>query len=199
MTDFWETWKTRYGSLVRDGILNPEKFQTAPERVLFVMKEANSKDGYSLCDFLKDGPRYQMWHTTARWAAGCLRGFPPFKEIDSLAVRTDALTRVAVINLKKTPGGPTAKASDIGLYAENDRDLLVEQIDSIRPTVIIACGVIEPLVRLLRLKVQPGNVCDSPVRDETRNAWIVPIRHPARANNKKTYERLKELWARRCQ
>jgi len=199
MTDLWERWEAHYDALgitgrpCRDGIVDERVFAEQTQRVLFVMKDTNQADGIDLCKFLREGPRYQMWHTTARWAAGILDGFPPFEKVDDWSVMNEALSKVAVINLKKTTGGPAADLAVVSAYAHQDRNLLVEQIDSISPTIIMACGTIIPLVWLLDLTVVPEQIGASPIADVAPNAWVIPWRHPARANNSRTYDRLKEL------
>ena len=74
MGDLWEKWSQHYrdiginpSRICRDGIANPERFSRESRRVLFVMKEVDEWEGGDLRPFLASGPRYQMWHATARW------------------------------------------------------------------------------------------------------------------------------------
>jgi len=198
MNDIWRKWERHYQQLgitediCKDGMLNEEVFRRQDRRILFVMKDTDQAPGIDLRDFLKDGPRYPMWHITARWAAAILRDFPGFDKIDDLAVMKDALSKVAVINLKKPTGGAAADIAVVNAYAHQDRDLLVEQIEAIRPTIIVACGTIGPLMWLLDLPVHPSRM-SCPVKYTARDAWVIPWRHPARASNRATYEALSDL------
>lgn len=197
----WNRWEAHYKNLdintkaiCRDGIIDPAKYKDVLVKVLFVLKEVNDFPGGSLPVMLKDGPKGQMWHTVARWSAGLLkRDFPPFEEIDNIAVMKASLSQIAAVNLKKATGTAKADISVINAYAHQDRDLLLEQIDSIKPDVIVACGIIDILIWLFDLKVKAEKPSQGPIRDERRKAWIIPFRHPCTADNRKTYQELKIL------
>ena len=201
----WEKWEGYYqkigvdpNRICRDGAL--ADYARAPKKVLFVLKEVNSPDqrGWDLRRFLQSGPKYQMWHAVSRWAAGILLDFPPFEEIDTLERMREALAQVAVINLKKTPGGATSNMSVINAYASRDRELLSEQISGIGPEFVVACGTFDILVWLLNLTVCPDHPNDCPLLDETRNAWVIPWCHPGRSSNIKTHGELKMIFDNRA-
>jgi hypothetical protein len=85
MRDLWERWAAHHSAagldpkkICRDGIVDEAVFSIAKPRVLFVMKEVNGWEGGNLADLLGSGPRFQMWHTIGRCAAGLLDGFPPY-------------------------------------------------------------------------------------------------------------------------
>ena len=201
--DIWARWALHYermgidpARICRDGILNPEAYRQAPVKVLFIMKEVNDWKGGDLRDLLADGPKYQMWHSVARWAAGVLGCFPRYETIDNYNSMKGALRQVATLNLKKTSGGSWADSSVINAYAFLDRDLLLDQIEAIAPQVIVACGTFDSLVWLLELKLDPDSPKSKPARDEKRRMWVVPFRHPARVNNSETYDELKGLFCK---
>lgn len=116
--DIWTQWREHYSELgidpkeiCPDGIVDSAIYAEAKKKVLFVLKDANDFKGDDLCKFLRVGPKYQMWHTLARWAAGIQLGFPPYEEIDSYAIFQRYLHSVAAVNLKKTSGGASAYIS----------------------------------------------------------------------------------------
>jgi len=199
MTDIWDRWTEHYKRLgigpariCKDGIIDEQLFEQARRRVLFVMKEVNDFPGGDLRQMLRKGPRYQMWHATARWAAGLLADFPPYEEANRVDVQRDSLRSIATINLKKTSGRARADMSVISACAHRDRNLLRQQILDIRPDVIVACGTFDVMVWLLGLEVD----CDDPRRKAVvyDGIVVIPWRHPSRVNNQETYEQLRDLW-----
>jgi len=199
MTDLWEEWITEYrkrgiepSRMCRDGVLAPEEYTSAHPRLLFVMKEVNDLEGGSLQKLLRDGPVHQMWHAVSRWAAGLLNGFPPFEDIDTYAVIKRSLKKVASINLKKTSGKARSNMSVVGAYSFIDRHLLRRQIQEIGPQLVIACGTWDVLVWLLELEVDPDNLIARPAYSQLVEAWVLPFRHPARTNNRVSYDDLKK-------
>lgn len=205
MRNIWEKWKRHYSKLgidarriCRDGILNEreDEFRAMSRRILFVMKEVDDWEEGDLRKLLKEGPVYQMWHTAARWAAGILHDFPPFKTIDNYKAMKDSLKRVASINLKKTSGGGSSDMPVISAYTHADKKLLLDQIQQIAPNIVLACGTFDCLIWLLNLSVDPDTPYKNPVRDKASGAWIIPWRHPSRACNKDTYAELKKVFSR---
>lgn len=198
MEDLWDRWAQHYrergidpGRICRDGIAVPERFAAAPQRVLFVLREVNDWEGGDLRTLLAAGPRYQTWHTVGRWAAGLLRGFPSYEEVDRWEVMHDALQSIASINLKKASGGASADPALVNAYAFQDRDLLRDQVRLISPHTIVACGTTEVLVWLLRLPMDADKP-HAPVSTR-EGVTVIPWVHPTRCNNRKTYHRLAEL------
>ncbi len=202
MTDIWKKWELHYQSLgidksliSTDGIIFPEQFNKN-KRILFVMKETNAEKGFPLTEFLESGPHKQMWYTTAKWAAGILNGFPEYSEINIRSKLTDALQQVAIINLKKVTGSSTSNMSIVNAYAHQDRDLLLEQIKSINPKIILSCGVFHSLIWLLDIPVKADNIGFRPVRAKKVDSVVIPWRHPNRVNSVKSYQELKEIFTK---
>jgi hypothetical protein len=73
---------------------------------------------------------------------------------------------------------------------------LLEQIESINPDFIISCGVMEPLIWLLDLKVNPEKPADEPTKGASRRTWVIPFRHPAMGSGESVYNNLKEVFAK---
>lgn len=180
-----------------DGIFcEKEEWENVNKKVLFIMKEANSRKPVDLKTLFKNGPKYQMWHTISRWAGGILNSFPEFEEIDKWPAKKANIKKIASINLKKTSGGPSSNMSIINAYAHTDKELLLEQIDEIQPSIVVACGTFESVIWLLDLKVNPDKPHECPVFEETRDIWVIPWIHPGRVDNRKTYNELKELFSK---
>ncbi|SMO92542.1 hypothetical protein [Fodinibius sediminis] len=199
--EIWNDWEEHYeninvqsGEICKDGIINNDKYEKSDPKILFVLKEVNKYGGGDLCHLLKNGPKYQMWHAVARWSAGILNDFPPFSDIDNKESKYEAIHSIASINLKKTTGKASANKKRINAFAYRDRELLLKQIELISPDIIIAGGTFDILIWLLGLDIDPQNPEYKPVTDSKRDLKVVPWRHPARVNNKKTYRELKELF-----
>ena len=198
-TDIWTRWAMHYRDLgidpttiCRDGIADKSKFDEASSRILFIMREPNDWPGGDMCQLMREGPRYQVWHTIGRWAAGLLNGFPDFAAIDNTAAMRDALHQIASINLKKASGGSSADLSVINAFAFRDRALMREQILTIAPSTIVACGTWHELVWLLKLPVSPKEPRQV-VTSSTLAARVIPWVHPSRCDNRRTYQTLGEL------
>lgn len=181
-----------WSEVSRDGRLDPASFGEVRPRVVFVLKETNDFAGGELQELLAKGPRFRMWYTVARWAAGLLDGFPPYDEIDKYERMRDALHKVAVVNLKKVTGGSSSWSRVIHAAALRDKTFLRKQLHMLDPDVIVACGTFEPLMWLLELPVDP-QAPKSVVKWPDQGALVIPFRHPARCNNRSTYAHLAEV------
>ena len=67
------------------------------------------------------------------------------KNKEYCAARDSWLARAAIVNVKKSGGVSKSAYEDIKHYAEQDREYLIEQIELIKPTVIVCGGTYEML------------------------------------------------------
>ena len=197
---FWERLEAHHKDhgipegLCRDWVFNErwdiDEFRKQKERVLFVLKETYGGP-FNLLEYLKDGPHRCYWNV-ARWAYGILENFPLFEKVpNGREELKQYLMKVAVINIRKTPGSRSADDRVIHAYAHLNREFLLEQIREVDPTIIVACGTITPVMWLLNLAVKPDDVT-APLRDPVTKAWVVPMQHPgAPTNLQKNYDDLK--------
>jgi hypothetical protein len=203
MNDLWERWKDHYRALgldpsriCKDGIADEEAFNAAKNRVVFVLKESNDWPGGDLTKLMAPEPQYAVMHNVARWAFGILKDFPPFETANFRESRRWALRSVALINLKKATGGSKADLAAIHIYTRQDHELLREQLKSMKPHVIVACGTLEPLLWLLDIEVDRDNPRSRFGRERLLDAKVIPWRHPSRANPRKTYDDLRDFYRR---
>jgi len=198
LRELWKSWEDFYNSkgiekthICKDGFINIKEYMQARKKILFVLKDVNDYPGGDLADLLKEGPKYQMWHTIARWAAGILNDFPKYELIDNYDIMKKSLLQVAAINLKKISGMSYADMRIINAFSKQDKHLLVKQIEIVNPQIIIACGTFDSLIWILDLDVNPFELDKKGV---IKDKWLViQWRHPGRANNKKTFENLRKL------
>lgn len=137
---------------IEDGIICPEKFgkhQKSKHRILWILKEANDPDGggWSLTDFLatrvdeSEGLfRYKRWSATfglvIKVSYGLLNGFINYDKIENdLKKASEILDYIAIINIKKVPGGSRAHLPKIA--EEINPRVIQEQINEIKPDIVI--------------------------------------------------------------
>ncbi len=98
------------------------------------------------------------FNAVAEWVYGIINGSDgELKEYDNWlgvqnrkmkeyrSVRDSLLSRIAVVNIKKSSGAKSSDWNDIMSYAKSDKELLKEQIELIKPTVIVCGGTYEML------------------------------------------------------
>lgn len=196
----WTKWKLWYDDkgidhrrICKDGIIDFERFQKCKIKVLYILREVDGWEGGDLREMLLDGPKYQMWHTIARWSAGILSDFPEFDKIDNYQTMTEAIQKISAINIKKTSGGSIHDPTVLNAYCHMDQILLKEQIDNIDPDYIICCGTFDQIIWLLNLDLNVDSPFEHlPTYRETGSV-VIPWRHPNRANNRETYLSLKGI------
>lgn len=206
--DIWARWRTHFlnspfesirqnaDKIIHDGIISESRiayFGTTP-RVVFALKECNRppvKYNNDFCSYLRDHKLHgAIALNIARWSCAIRfseRSIPDLnKDRDTLL---EALLSSAIVNLKKTAGGPIADMSRINLYAFLDREFLREQFVSLKPDVIVSCGTIDQLLWILDLEPLNCMQCET-LKDERwvyrsslLDCMVISFRHPARVRN----------------
>jgi hypothetical protein len=176
-------------AMALDGYYQAGSYPTEHLKILFVLKEPHEQEGVDMRDQLKKGAE-KMWLALARWAAGILGRFPPYREVDTTLVKNAALKRVAVINLKKVAGGKRSDPEVIHAYAHAHRVVLRRQIAILAPHLIIACGTTGPLRWLLDLDLDPSPTDGTFVASSYDGCVVVPWRHPAMGAGQNLYDKL---------
>jgi hypothetical protein len=137
---------------IDDGIICPEKFGKHPKskhRILWILKEANDPDGggWSLIDFLATRINeseglfsYKRWSATfglvIKVSYGLLNGFIDYDKIENdLKKASEILDYIAIINIKKVPGGSRAYLPKIA--EEINPQVILKQINEIKPDIVI--------------------------------------------------------------
>ena len=131
---------------VIDGIIDPEKYLNAKYRILWVLKEANSEsDSWSYLENFKN----------KEWLYRCGKSIPTLKRIiyttfgilrscqwseipDACDERSfEPLQEIALINIKKIPGGSNSEHETIQFAYNENHELLKLQIETYNPNVVI--------------------------------------------------------------
>ena len=131
---------------VIDGIIDPEKYLNARYRILWVLKEANSEtNSWSYLDKFRD----------KEWLYWCGKSIPTLKRViyTTYAILRESewheipdanneqsfepLQEIAIINIKKIPGGSFSEGDEIQQAYYENQVLLTKQIETYNPNVVI--------------------------------------------------------------
>lgn len=141
-------WRTNRSCFVADGVVDEQAYISSSRRLLFVLKEVNDPDGgeWDLREFIRQGGRPQTWNNITCWVEG-IRNISvdiPWTDLEQVDEerRQKTLRSVAVINLKKSPGGYTADAGALYKVADEDKLFLNRQFSLYEPDIVVCCGSI---------------------------------------------------------
>ncbi len=132
---------------IRDGIVDPVRWNSAARKVLFLLREAYDSEKraerFDLRSWLCAGEwgRARTWPTVADWAflaqstENCC---VPLPEVTK-EVRRNSLLSSAIVNVKKSSGKKKSDPVEIADYAKQDGELIQKQVNLIGPDIVI-CG-----------------------------------------------------------
>ncbi len=148
------TWQQREPTLLRDGALGGEHstYLAQPLRILFALKEPNdsgsrwSSTGADLrlhtsafADLRSTFPVLLLLALLAQHPADL--SFEVAREqLRDRARRVTLLQSIALVNLKKTPGGPVCNDRSLATSIHHNGDLLLQQLTLYHPHLTIAGG-----------------------------------------------------------
>ncbi|NNJ27010.1 hypothetical protein [Alienimonas chondri] len=150
---FFDEWKAELSpeeqeAFVLDGAIDEEAWGKAPLKALFVTAEPDFETDESVKEagdmrklLSDDGPPGVFGMGLGRWAAILLEGAVP-KKFGRVSAR-HMTANTAIINLKKTGGGPEladSPARGVVNWALAHQERLLDQIEMLAPEVIILCG-----------------------------------------------------------
>ena len=146
---------------VSDGIVNLAEYKKTSTKILWVLKEVNAKDpekDWSVSDWLNQDnwtKEYPKWKRTyskllkTTWAILNKKwdNIPPAERI------TDIIRKIAYINIKKTAGKAKSKDTEINQYFNEEKDMILKQIEAIAPDIIINASHVESILNKGALNV----------------------------------------------
>ena len=148
------TWQQREPTLLRDGALggSDSTYLAQTVRTLFVLKEPNdsgnrwSSTGADLrlhaaafADLRSTFPVLLLLALRARQTTP-LSFTDAREQLRNRDRRIQLLESIALVNLKKTPGGPVCNDRSLSTSVQQDGDLLLQQLSLYRPHLTIAGG-----------------------------------------------------------
>jgi hypothetical protein len=204
---------------VTDGIIDLSEFANSEERIMFLLKEAYDKKSKAIdwdeakwlnqekctdnCTKKVKCNKCTITGNTFNFIASVVYGITEItiKNYDSwLGIenhnnreyetkRRALLRKIAIVNIKKSGGIPQSSDDDLYYYAAYDKDLLIEQINLIKPTLII-CGGTYKYLRCI--------FTDLPRLEDTSNGScvynsikIIAAQHPnSRGNGEEKYNNI---------
>ena len=184
----FEKWAKKRGEIfIPDGIANENAFAGEKLRIVFVLKEVSDcGPGFDLRDFLTIGAPGNGGHTwgpATRWL-GAVAG-TVFQSSPDVDIRKQWLQKIGAMNLKKTSGSTVADQSKIIRFAQEDADLLKEQVWLYleKPTLFPCCG--NGVFELFRDRILKEKTCEENSTEEgiryikfASNGIAFAFRHP---------------------
>jgi len=134
---------------IQDGIVDLDKYVNSKYRIMWVMKDANSADDsdwdqrHAIADLKTVGGIKKGWEKTFQHIVYTTYGilnnlkWDEIPSIEDQVDMVDVLKSIAYINIKKIPGGSTVSDGTLVMYYDKDKELLLEQINSFEPDIII--------------------------------------------------------------
>lgn len=167
LTEIGNYFSTKYSpecgkpAYVGDGIVNVAEYQNTSPKILWILKEvnaANPERPWSVCKWLAEDnwtKEYPEWKRTyskllkTTWAILNKRwdNIPPAERI------TDIIRKIAYINIKKTAGKAKSKDTEINRYFNEEKDMILKQIEAIAPDIIINASHVERILNKGALNV----------------------------------------------
>lgn len=134
--------------IVKDGIVDKQKFLQTNKKVLVIMKETNDyvNKEEDLRVFLQNGATWKTWNNIVRWTYA-LQNIE--KDIDLLwneistvneTKRKNQLSTIGSINLKKRPGGSKTNKSELISETKKNNEYLKKQLEIYSDLDFILCG-----------------------------------------------------------
>jgi hypothetical protein len=168
------------GRVIVDGIVDWDgaSYYDSDTRILWIMKEANQSDPnkkeWCLRDVLWEvsvGKDKGTWwkNTYGLIAKVSCRLLPDYKENYndiSTEDEKEILKELAIINVKKISGGSSANSAEVEQFYRNDKDLILSQINALKPGIIINCSRVWDLFNDLKTSeyedIGPYDAFDGP-------------------------------------
>lgn len=143
--------------VVYDGITCIDEYNTAPLKILWILKEGNESEGQDERDHrdfhTNVAEYYSGWKATYKniilSTYGMLHNLA-YKDLPTLSDDAKVngeyvLDKIALINVNKNGGGSQADSSVIEDNYTKHKSVLLQQIDGINPDVIINCSRVNRL------------------------------------------------------
>lgn len=141
MEELFKKWQQKYSfsAFIKDGIVDNEKYEKP--HVLFVLRDMNCSVSNDLRENLRvSGSGAKTWCNIGRWVKALLDENADYPYDMSPRKRIEQISRVAVMNIKKEGGTSRANGRTLVSYAEDQKEMILEQIKICDPDIIICCG-----------------------------------------------------------
>lgn len=183
-------------NVITDGIIDIETYCSIPEnlpRILWILKEPNSSENkrWSYSDLLINDR--QEWDSSVLslvfkriiYTSYGILNQKNYNQIPSIHEKEvyDAIRQIAYINLKKTPGSSVVKDYNIALAYNNNKELILKQIEEYQPQILIFGNTMKYLFEDLGIKESDKTYVDDKTHNTTYyikdNKLYIHAWHPA--------------------
>jgi hypothetical protein len=183
---------------ISDGIINIEKYINSKYKILWVLKESNDLvdgkgGGWSLTTAIS---ALTSWYDQKQTGGitfkrmiyasyGILNNFTLWKEMPSVTNDEvfDVIKCIAYINIKKIPGGVSSNESMISKAYQENQQLLLKQIKTYDPDIIIAGNTLQHFFNDLPINFNNKRYVDEATRNTAyypdENKLYIHSWHPA--------------------
>jgi hypothetical protein len=148
------------------GLVNEEQSLSSSPRVVGLLREVNSADkDWKLPLLLSNaakrvlsGRQFSKAGVWTTWRFGGLlvqalhHGLPMSIDVASWQDAAEGLQTLGVTNLKKIPGGGTAKRNEIRAYARRDVNLWWQEIELMNPDIVLCGGTFDDVAHTIGFK-----------------------------------------------
>ncbi len=173
-----------------DGIVSNQHWNTAPKKILFLLKETNKANQDLREAIVRTSKQAKTktrtgWHkssvlrTVGRWAHGLMHysgGIPDYNEAKK--EQFQAPLSIAYVNLRKSAGGPKTNAKDLAKDVRLYADFIKQQISLIQPEIVVLCGT----YRVTKHILYPDMKNISERIHELGDMKLINAHHPAQRN-----------------
>jgi len=183
-----------------DGIVNQKEYEKANPKILWILKEANStgeNESWNMREHINQKLKTESgirkgWSATFKKIIyvtnGILNNITWSEELYHPGYKPsviDELKKIAYINIKKIGGGSVANKNEIQEHYNFSKELLFEQINEFKPTIIIFGGTFKFFEKDLNLgKLKSFGSCNSKTKD---GRTYVSAYHPMYTINEEIY------------
>ena len=155
-------YKDRTSYLFEDGVVDADNYRG----VLFLLKEAYSKEQefgeWNLVSNLAEKGPWGLWNRVCEWVHGIEHTtadrIEPFRDFSDEENR-NALSHLAVVNVKKINGTSTSNNDDLQKYVEENKEILRREIESVQPKIIVCGNTFHYLKTIFSIKT--NRKCDN--------------------------------------
>ena len=194
--------KAEYGkNVILDGIVDHEKYLNAKFKILWILKEPHDKGGqqeWSMRDLIKDAkyseglnPDMKYTFTNIIYSTySIFNNFVSWNEMDYMEDKPEMieyLQKIALINIKKLPAGSSSKDNEIQSAYQKYRSIILKQIETFEPNIIIGGNTIKYIQEDLELSKFPKIEKDLIWYYLLDDKIVIDAYHPASRINNEQY------------
>lgn len=146
-------YKDNFKEGYREGIIDDKEFSAlnSDKRILWILKEPNTASFTPSCFKSYSTFKKQKTSYTFKLIAKCSYYLIEGVYTEDDRKLAEIMKRIAIINIKKTPGGKSTNQNNLKEFYSKHKELIKNQIKLIDPTVIIVANEMKLFVKDLNL------------------------------------------------